>query len=393
MTAMLRLVRDDNGDGALPPLEAWELFMRGAGRSERTVRDGVAVMRRLEREAGKDCTEIRAVDVSRFLANPQLRAASRAAYFGSIHSFFKWWGQQGGHHATAALPRPKTPKGSPRPVSDPGLRELLELRMHHRTRVMILLAALAGLRVHEIAKVRGEDIDLDARTLRVTGKGGRTDSVPLHPMLVAAALTMPSRGWWFPANGRRPGQHLHSKSVSDIIGNAMRRAGVPGTPHGLRHWYGTNLVASGADLRCAQTLLRHANLQTTAIYVQVADGTRVEAIDRLTLPLPSEAERVQEMLAQQLERCKQSIVRLLGALGPGEQMSRTKLSQSVRSDVRPHIDAALDELAGAGVVVPATTDRGRAYRLGGFPNSGTPVGHQMHNADQECADQECEHDC
>jgi hypothetical protein len=35
------------------------------------------------------------------------------------------------------------------------------------------------------------------------------------------------------------------------------------------------------DLRTAQTLLRSANLQTTAIYVQVADGKRVEAIDRL----------------------------------------------------------------------------------------------------------------
>lgn len=217
MTAALRLVRDDDGDG-LAPLEAWELYMRGAGRSERTVRDGVAVMRRLERESGKDCTEIRAVDVSRFLAKPALRAGSRASYFGSIHGFYTWWASQGGHHATAALPRPRAPKGSPRPVSDPGLRELLEMRMHHRTRVMILLAALAGLRVHEIAKFRGEDIDLDARTLRVTGKGGRTDTIPVHPMLVAAALTMPARGWWFPANGRRPGQHLHPKSVSDIIG-------------------------------------------------------------------------------------------------------------------------------------------------------------------------------
>lgn len=284
MTA-LRLVRDDDGaNGALPPLVAWELYMRGAGRAERTVADGVAIMRRLEREAGKECTAIRAVDVSRFLANPKLRPASRAAYFGSIHAFYKWWGIQGGHNATAQLPRPKSPKGSPRPVSDVGLRELLEMRMHHRTRVMILLAALAGLRVHEIAKVRGEDVDIDARTLRVTGKGGRTDTIPLHNLLLAAALTMPNRGWWFPANARRTGEHWHSKSVSDIIGQAMRRGGVPGTPHSLRHWYGTNLVASGADLRTAQTLLRHCNLQTTAIYVQVADGKRAEAIDRLKLP-------------------------------------------------------------------------------------------------------------
>jgi hypothetical protein len=42
-----------------------------------------------------------------------------------------------------------------------------------------------------------------------------------------------------------------------------------------------DLVATAADLRTAQTLLRHANLQTTAMYIQVADGRRVEAIDRL----------------------------------------------------------------------------------------------------------------
>jgi hypothetical protein len=55
-----------------------------------------------------------------------------------------------------------------------------------------------------------------------------------------------------------------------------------GTPHSRRHWYGTNLVATGADLRTAQTLLRHANLQTTAIYVQVADGKRSKRSTGLT---------------------------------------------------------------------------------------------------------------
>jgi hypothetical protein len=39
--------------------------------------------------------------------------------------------------------------------------------------------------------------------------------------------------------------------------------------------------SSAANLQTTATLLPHANLQTTAIYVQVADGKRVEAIDRL----------------------------------------------------------------------------------------------------------------
>ncbi len=66
-----------------------------------------------------------------------------------------------------------------------------------------------------------------------------------------------------------------------MIGQAMRRAEVPGTPHSLRHWYGTTLVTTGTDLCTAQALLRHDNLQTTALYVAVADSRRAEAVSRL----------------------------------------------------------------------------------------------------------------
>jgi site-specific recombinase XerD len=61
-----------------------------------------------------------------------------------------------------------------------------------------------------------------------------------------------------------------------VAAQCERRCAWSATPEAV-----TALVAAGADLRTVQTLLRHANLQTTAIYVQVADGKRVEAIDRL----------------------------------------------------------------------------------------------------------------
>jgi integrase len=270
MSGALRLVRDSGGDGGLPPLEEFELFMRGAGRSERYVHDSVLTMKHLERLSGNATVEtVTALDVSRFLGRPNLKAASRSAYFGHISGFYRWYSFNGGVDVTARLPRPKMPKGTPRPISDEQLRTLLSTNMRRKTRVMILLAALAGLRVHEIAKVRGDDVDLDARTLRVTGKGGRTDTLPLHPLLVEAAKTMPRRGWWFMGNSRRPGQPIARRSVSEVIQMAMQRAGIPGgTAHRIRHWYGSQLVAGGADLRTAQTLLRHANLNTTAIYVQ-----------------------------------------------------------------------------------------------------------------------------
>lgn len=285
MTAALRLVRRGGDDGELPPLDAWEIYMRGAGRSERTIRDGRLRLEHLERFAGKSVETVAPLDVSRFLGRPSLNAWSRSSYFGSIASFYRWYGQHGGVDVTARLPRPKMPQSTPQPVTDEQLRALLATNMRRKTRVMILLAALAGLRVHEIAKVRGEDVDVQERTLRVTGKGNRTETLPLHPLLVEAAATMPRAGYWFMGNATRPGEPIARRSVSEVIQMAMARAGIPGgTAHKLRHWYGTKLVAGGTDLRTAQTLLRHANLNTTAIYTKVYDGKRVEAIDRLELP-------------------------------------------------------------------------------------------------------------
>jgi len=124
-------------------------------------------------------------------------------------------------------------------------------------------------------------LDLAAPVIYTDGKGGKRSALPLHPLLADAALTMPRRGWWFPANSRRAGDHVHSKSVSDIIGQAMRRADVRGTPHSLRHWFGSTLLDDGADLRTVQELLRHSQLNTTAIYTRVPDVRRHDAVGRL----------------------------------------------------------------------------------------------------------------
>jgi len=72
------------------------------------------------------------------------------------------------------LPAPREPAREPRPIATAELRKLLAVRMHKRPRVMVLLAAFAGLRVHEIAKFRGEDVNLDCGVLSVQGKGGAT---------------------------------------------------------------------------------------------------------------------------------------------------------------------------------------------------------------------------
>ena len=223
--------------------------------------------------------------VIRYLGRRDLKPASRATYYTVIRAFCKWAKTAGVRedNPVADLPAPKRPRCTPRPITEQDFIALMSRVTRRLTRAKILLAALAGLRVHEVAKVRGEDLDLDACTLRVLGKGGDTAVLPLHPVLVDLAHGMPRRGYWFPSDTSRSG-HVTGKSVSKVIADAMTRAGVVATAHQLRHWYGSSLLVAGADLRTVQELMRHESIQSTQIYTMVSDERRADAIARLELP-------------------------------------------------------------------------------------------------------------
>ncbi|MGI8881058.1 MAG: tyrosine-type recombinase/integrase [Jatrophihabitans sp.] len=161
------------------------------------------------------------------------------------------------------------------------LQQVLESgRFYGRTRTMILLGAYQGLRVHEIAKIRGEDFTGDS--LRVVGKGKVAADLPVHPVIAAEAARYPAVGWWFPSPYCE-GEPVTANSVSGVISAALRRSGVNATAHQLRHHFGTEILrASGGNLRVAQELLRHASPATTAVYTMIDDEQRRAAI--LALP-------------------------------------------------------------------------------------------------------------
>lgn len=267
-----------------PLIQEWMLWQLAARLSDVTVSERIRVIIEFADGIQTAPAHAQPMDIVRWLSrHTEWSAATAATYHSYLRAWFKWLCimDYRPDNPMVKLHAPRYPERFARPVTDDDLVALLTTNMHHRTRIMILLAALAGLRVSEISRVRGEDIDLSAPKMYVLGKGQTRKWLPLHPLLVDAALTMPRRGWWFPANSRRQGDHVHSKSVSDIIGNAMRRAGARGTPHALRHWIGTTLLDDGADLRTVQELLRHASVATTQIYTKVPDARRHDAINRL----------------------------------------------------------------------------------------------------------------
>lgn len=281
----------DNGDVPLPfpetildVLAAWRLRGLAAGLSPRTLAGREGTIRRLG--ATHDPLTVTGPELVEWLAGladtrtgEPLGRGSRATYRSHLRAWFTWLVEdhRRADDPSTGLPKPHVPRGLPRPVSPLAVEAILAACADKRARqtaAYVVLAAFAGLRVHEIAKIRGEDFTTDE--IVVTGKGGVTATVPLVPVIARLAATMPSSGWWFPTDSMTG--HVHRCSVSSAISRAMHRAGVAGTPHALRHFYCTQVLrATGGDLRKTQRLARHASPATTAIYTQVLDAELMHA--------------------------------------------------------------------------------------------------------------------
>ncbi len=153
-----------------------------------------------------------------------------------------------------------------------------------RDRSIVELLYATGIRVAELCSADVGDADLDRRTVRVRGKGGKERTVPFG---VPAARAL--RDWLAvrqelasqgatsaPAHddplfvGSR-GSRIDPRTVRAVVHRLTVQAGVPAlAPHGLRHSAATHVLEGGADLRTVQELLGHASLATTQRYTHVS---------------------------------------------------------------------------------------------------------------------------
>lgn len=261
-------------------VDAWVASMRSRKRrqmSERTVLSRRSTLARLV--ADLDPRTATAEQVEAWLENLDVKPNSRSTYWAQLKVFFGWLHGSGRREddPTAVVEPFPAVRGEPRPLSEPEMQRLLGVvegdPRRWWPRAYVLLGAFAGLRIHEIAKVRGEDIK-DGQ-LEVVGKGGHVGHVWLHERIEALAASMPAEGWWFPTPTEVG--HVHRVSVGAAIKRALTRAEIDATPHALRHYYGTAVLA-GSDIFTAQKALRHQAISSTQIYAKLPDQRLRDAI-------------------------------------------------------------------------------------------------------------------
>jgi integrase/recombinase XerD len=154
--------------------------------------------------------------------------------------------------------------------------------------VLGLLARL-GLRGAEAAGLQLGDIDWRAGEIAVTGKGSRTQRLPL-PALAGEALAAWLTGGRPACQSRavfvtvrRPYRQLTPEAVRQVMGRACDRAGLQRRgAHRLRHALATEMLRAGASLPEVGQVLRHRSQLSTSVDAKVDQ----DALRPLARPWP-----------------------------------------------------------------------------------------------------------
>ena len=157
-----------------------------------------------------------------------------------------------------------------------------------RDRAILELLYAAGLRVSEVVSLDVAAIDLGEREIRVLGKGSRERMVLMGEPAQKALERYLADGR--PGLVQRPatalflnraGGRLSQRAVQLLVRKYALAAGIDRSvyPHLLRHTFATHLLEGGAELRVVQTLLGHADVNTTQIYTHVTDGAKRRSIE------------------------------------------------------------------------------------------------------------------
>lgn len=270
-----------------PVLWAFRRFQLGANLSDKTINNREDCLRTLARRSGRAPAEVTEEDLLELATRPHPRTGERLAQTTKqsersyLQGFFAWLQRKGYRDDNPAiyLPKVKMARRKPRPFRLDQIDDMLDSGAYARTRDIITIAALTGLRIGEVVKIRGEDIDRRSMMIRSLRKGALEHRVALAEGMHEILDKYPLSGWWFPSpysNRAFPngGGHILMESASSAVHHAIRRAGIVDrnlTGHALRHFYATRLLKQGVPLRVIQELMGHASLATTQLYMQVDD--------------------------------------------------------------------------------------------------------------------------
>lgn len=247
-------------------LDQFESFLARQGKSKNTVNVYSRNIRAFLNSGFSDPLE--------YIMDSRNSGASPSVLKSRTAALKSWSGYRSDSVAAVALDGYRLPRvGAPRPHPVPGgivvVRAVLAGTVDPRTRVLIALGALAGLRVSESLAAGPACWDRASNDLVITGKGGKTRNIPVSTEL-AEILRANA-----PSDPRSKYVHISDRQARSLITDQFNFFGIRHadgksiSSHDLRATFATALYENTQDILIVQRTLGHASPTQTQQYIGV----------------------------------------------------------------------------------------------------------------------------
>lgn len=177
-------------------------------------------------------------------------------------------------------------------LSKAEVRRLIATPKLLKHKLILSLLYGCGLRCSEVRHLQLTDFDADRRVLHIrNGKGRKDRYVPINSYLIRMVYQYieQERPELYLFHGRldlAPGSDdvLYSqRGLQWMVNQHVKKAGIIKrvSAHTLRHTYATHLLEDGLDIVSIKELLGHAKLETTLIYLHVAQFDKIKSFSPL----------------------------------------------------------------------------------------------------------------
>lgn len=239
--------------------------------------------------------QVKREDVTEYLASlgaDGLTGVSRARKLAAIREFFRYAEDIGSipRSPVTGIETPKKEKSTPTYLTPEEYRAMLSLAGASSRDYAILQVFLqTGIRVSELSGLKVSDIDLEARSLRVTaGKGMTTRDIELEKKGVQALksyLAIRPQVLDEHLFLNQYGEPISERGVQKLVTKYRRLAGIHKRAgcHSLRHTFATYKAEKGVSPFQLKEWLGHANLNTTQIYVHLARQNAKKVMEATSL--------------------------------------------------------------------------------------------------------------
>lgn len=179
------------------------------------------------------------------------------------------------------LPQCKIASRFPKLLTKEQVIQMVNGEPNLKHKIWLILGYGSGLRISEVAKLKVSDIKSVEHKIRVIGKGNKERYVPL-PNITLKLL----RIYWkqnkdkivddylFPGiYEKTKNSHINAFTIKSAFQKIKNNNNIDKsiTFHTLRHSFATEYIKSGGDIWQLRSVLGHASINSTMVYLHMAD--------------------------------------------------------------------------------------------------------------------------